>query len=90
MDWKVIFSTLGLLFVAELGDKTQLAVICMTSKTRQPVMVFIGAATALVIVTLLGAVFGEAVANIIPPAILRKAAAGLFVIMGALMWFNIL
>ena len=73
MDWKVIFSTLGLLFVAELGDKTQLAVICMTSKTRQPVMVFIGAATALVIVTLLGAVFGEAVANIIPPAILKPA-----------------
>ena len=32
MDWKVFLSTFALLFVAELGDKTQLAVISMTSK----------------------------------------------------------
>ena len=90
MDWKVLFSTLGLLFVAELGDKTQLAVICMTCKTRQPLTVFLGAAAALVIVTLLGAVFGEAISNLVPAMVLRKAAAGLFVLLGVLMWVDVL
>lgn len=90
MDWKVMLSTLGLLFVAELGDKTQLAVICMAAKTRQPLPVFVGAAIALVIVTLLGAVFGQALACVIPIHILRKVAAGLFVVMGVLMFFNVL
>ena len=90
MDWKVMLSALGLLFVAELGDKTQLAVICMTAKTRQPLPVFVGAAIALVIVTLLGAVFGEALASVVPTLILRKVAAGLFVVMGVLMFFNVL
>ena len=90
MDWKLMLTTLGLLFVAELGDKTQLAVICMTAQTRQPFTVFVGAALALVIVTLLGAVFGEALATIIPTLILRKVAAGLFVVIGVLMIFDVL
>lgn len=89
MDWKILLSTLGLLFVAELGDKTQLAVICMTAKTRQPLTVFVGAALALVIVTLLGAVFGELLASVVPTQVLRKIAAGLFVVMGTLIWFDI-
>ena len=90
MDWKVMLSTLGLLFVAELSDKTQLAVICMTAKTRQPFTVFMGAALALVIVIMLGAVFGEALASAVPTLILRKVAAGLFMVIGVLMFFNVL
>ena len=85
MDWKVMLSALGLLFVAELGDKTQLTVICMTAQTRKPLPVFVGAAIAL-----MGAAFGEALASIIPIHILRKVAAGLFVVMGVLMFFDVL
>jgi putative Ca2+/H+ antiporter (TMEM165/GDT1 family) len=90
VDWRVMLSALGLLFVAELGDKTQLAVICMTAQTRKPLPVFVGVAIALIIVTLLGAAFGVALASIIPIHILRKVAAGLFIVMGALMFFNVL
>ena len=67
-----------------------MAVICMTAKTRQPLPVFVGAAIALIIVTLMGAVLGVALASIIPIHILRKVAAGLFVVMGVLMFFNVL
>ena len=87
---KIMLSTFALLFVAELGDKTQLAVITMTAKHKAPLWVFLGAALALVTVTAIGVLGGEALIRIIPEAFLRKAAAVLFVIMGVLMWFEVL
>jgi Ca2+/H+ antiporter, TMEM165/GDT1 family len=89
-ELKVLLSTFALLFVAELGDKTQLAVISMTAKHKMPLYVFIGATLALALVTLIGVLGGELLIRFIPEAILRKIAAGLFVVMGALMWFDIL
>ena len=90
MDWRVLLSTFTLLFVAELGDKTQLAVINMTAKHKTPVPVFIGAVLALSLVTLVGVLFGEALTKVVPADILQKAAAVLFVVMGVLMWFDVL
>jgi len=90
MDWRVLLSTFTLLFVAELGDKTQLAVINMTAKHKTPVPVFIGAVLALSLVTLVGVLFGEALTKVMPAGILQKAAAVLFVVMGVLMWFDVL
>lgn len=87
---RVFLSTFALLFVAELGDKTQLAVISMTAKHRMPVYVFAGAALALAAVTLMGVLGGEMLTRFIPEMVLRKVAAGLFVLMGILMWFEIL
>jgi putative Ca2+/H+ antiporter (TMEM165/GDT1 family) len=87
---KVLLSTFALLFVAELGDKTQLAVISMTAKHKMPLMVFLGASLALVTVTALGVLGGELLTRIIPEAVLHKIAAGLFVLMGILMWFDVL
>lgn len=85
---KVFFSTFALLFVAELGDKTQLAVLNMTAKHKMPMAVFLGAALALVAVTALGVLGGELLTRFIPEQVLRKLAAGLFVGMGLLMWFD--
>jgi putative Ca2+/H+ antiporter (TMEM165/GDT1 family) len=85
---KILLSTFALLFVAELGDKTQLAVISMTAKHKAPLWIFLGAASALIAVTALGVLGGELLTRIIPEAILRKIAAVLFVGMGLLMWFD--
>jgi putative Ca2+/H+ antiporter (TMEM165/GDT1 family) len=86
--FKVLLSTFALLFVAELGDKTQLAVISMTAKHKAPLWIFIGAALALVAVTAIGVLGGELLTRVIPEAVLRKIAAVLFVGMGLLMWFD--
>jgi len=90
MDWKVFGATFTALFIAELGDKTQLAAISMTGKTGKPVAVFLGAVLALALVTLIGVVFGEALTRVIPVNYLEKGAAILFVVIGALMWFEVL
>lgn len=89
MDWKVFAGTFGLLLLAELGDKTQLAVISMTCKTGKPWMVFLGAALALVAVTLIGAFAGQLISQFVPAEVLNKVAAALFVVMGVAMWFGV-
>ena len=82
MDWKIALSTFGLVFLAELGDKTQLAAIAMAVKSRSPMAVFVGAVAALALVTLVGVSLGEAVANLIPAALLQKVSGALFVVIG--------
>jgi putative Ca2+/H+ antiporter (TMEM165/GDT1 family) len=88
MDIKTFFATFTALFLAEMGDKTQLAVISLSASSRKPLSVFLGGAAALVALTALGAVFGGAVARLVPEGTLQKGAAILFVILGVWMWFK--
>jgi len=88
MDLKLILSTFGLLFLAELGDKTQLAVFTLTAKHGNPLPIFLGASAALVLVTAIGAVIGQGVAELVPVDVLKRGAAVLFVVMGVLIWFD--
>jgi putative Ca2+/H+ antiporter (TMEM165/GDT1 family) len=85
---RVLLSTFALLFVAELGDKTQLAVISMTAKHKMPLWIVIGATLALAAVTAVGVLGGELLTRFIPEMVLRKIAAVLFMGMGVLMWFD--
>lgn len=90
MDWRLLASTFVLLFLAELGDKTQLAVITLSSKEHKPLPIFLGASIALCFVTLLGVLGGEALTRLVPEGLLRRLSAGAFLLMGALMWFELL
>jgi putative Ca2+/H+ antiporter (TMEM165/GDT1 family) len=90
MDWKTFFTAFGVLFLAELGDKTQLAVITMTSETKSPLAVFLGASAALVVVSLLGVVFGAVLGQYIPTEWLQRIVAVGFITIGALMLLKIL
>ena len=88
MDWKIFGTAFVTLFLAELGDKTQLAVITMTASatsTQSKILVFAGAALALVAVTLLGVLFGAALTQVIPAEWLRRIAAVAFIVIGVLM-----
>jgi putative Ca2+/H+ antiporter (TMEM165/GDT1 family) len=84
MDWSAFITTFGLVFVAELGDKTQLAVVTQTCKHRRPWAVFWGASLALTAVTALGAAGGRVLGEIVPAPLLRGIAALAFVLMGIL------
>ncbi len=85
MNWGAFFSAFGLVFVAELGDKTQLAVVTQTCKHRRPWAVFAGASAALIAVTALGVVGGQLLGRALPQGVLRVAAGAAFVAMGLLL-----
>jgi putative Ca2+/H+ antiporter (TMEM165/GDT1 family) len=84
VDWSTLVSTFGLVFVAELGDKTQLAVVTQACKHRCPWAVFLGASGALTATTAIGAVGGQLLGQAIPESLLRVVAASAFVVMGML------
>jgi putative Ca2+/H+ antiporter (TMEM165/GDT1 family) len=85
MDWKIMGSAFLTLFLAELGDKTQLAVITMTASTESKISVFVGASLALVTVTLLGVVFGGVLSQYVPTEWLQRIVAAAFIAIGVLM-----
>lgn len=88
MDWKLLVTTFGTLFVAELGDKTQLACMLMTAKSQKPWTVFLGSSLALVLVSFLGVMFAQFVCQYVSPTIIKKVAAVSFVVMGCLIFFD--
>jgi putative Ca2+/H+ antiporter (TMEM165/GDT1 family) len=83
-NWKAFASTFGLIAVAELGDKTQLAVIALTGEYGDPWAVFIGASIALVMVSAAGVLAGRAIAKKVSMARVELVAAALFIVLGAI------
>ena len=83
--WTAFWTTFGALFIAEMGDKTQLAAITLSAQTRSPLSVFLGAALALALVSLIGVGVGAVLGEYLPEKILRKVAAAAFIIIGILM-----
>ncbi|WP_162991265.1 TMEM165/GDT1 family protein [Biomaibacter acetigenes] len=79
---KLFFMAFGMLFLAEMGDKTQLAVFTLVTQYNKPLPIFLGASLALVMVTLIGALFGNLVARYVPTAHLKLIAGILFVGIG--------
>ncbi len=85
MDGKIFFATFGMIFLAELADKTQLVGIGMSAKSGKPVTVWLGSVCAYMVVTLISVLVGVALANYIKPELIRSVGAVLFIIMGILM-----
>lgn len=78
-----VFIVFGSVFLAELGDKTQLATLTFATTGRSRWAVFLGAASALVATSAIAVVAGEAVARAVPPRLLQRLAGVAFVVIGA-------
>lgn len=88
MSWKVIITTFWAIFLAELGDKTQLAVLTLSAESKKPISVFVGALFAFAVITLLGAILGDAITRLVPPHIIEKIAGVAFIVIGILILFE--
>ena len=78
----LLFTTFITVFLAEMGDKTQLTTITLSSSTNKPLAVFMGSSIALILATLLGALAGGSIANLIPDFILKLLSGIVFLIIG--------
>jgi putative Ca2+/H+ antiporter (TMEM165/GDT1 family) len=82
MDFKVFGSVYLMVFLAELGDKTQIATFAAACSAQSGWSVFGGSAAALVTAAALATVCGVAVAQYVSPAMLNKTAGGVFLAFG--------
>jgi putative Ca2+/H+ antiporter (TMEM165/GDT1 family) len=82
MDFVPLLASFGLVMLAELGDKTQLAVISLSSK-RKSNSVFIGALLAFAVVDGISALAGGAIATLVPAFWIGLGAGGAFIIFAA-------
>tara|TARA_B100000965_G_scaffold40159_1_gene29541 strand:- start:359 stop:652 length:294 start_codon:yes stop_codon:yes gene_type:complete len=78
----LLFTTFITVFLAEMGDKTQLTTITLSSSTNKPLAVFMGSSIALILATLLGALAGGSIANLIPDFILKLLSGIVFLTIG--------
>ena len=85
MDLRVLLTTFGIIFLAEMGDKTQLAAMTMSAQTKKPWAVFIGASIALAAVSAVGVLVGSVVGDYVPLVWVKRVAAVAFIVIGVLM-----
>jgi putative Ca2+/H+ antiporter (TMEM165/GDT1 family) len=78
----VFFSTAGTVFLAELGDKTQLAALLLAAESGRPGLVFLGASLALICSSLVGVLLGRWLSSLMAPHQLERAAGVLMVGLG--------
>tara|TARA_Y100001978_G_scaffold114566_1_gene102106 strand:+ start:198 stop:494 length:297 start_codon:yes stop_codon:yes gene_type:complete len=69
-------------FIAELGDKTQLATLTLSGTSSKPVAVLLGSSLALILASLLGALAGGSISTLIPEIYLKSIASATFLIIG--------
>lgn len=82
MQLPLLASTFVTVFLAELGDKTQLAIVSISGTSNRPGAVFAGSAAALVLASLVGAAAGGSLSSVIPTDALQLAASVGFLILG--------
>jgi putative Ca2+/H+ antiporter (TMEM165/GDT1 family) len=82
MQLPLLASTFITVFLAELGDKTQLTIVTISGTSTKPVAVFLGSSAALVLASLLGAFAGGSLSSLIPADALQLAASAGFLLIG--------
>lgn len=84
MDWKVFLTVFGAVFVAELGDKTQLATMLFAAdKEVSKYLVFFAASAALIVASAIGVLAGSLLSEFISEKVLHYIAGTGFIAIGA-------
>lgn len=83
--WTTFFSTFITIFLAEMGDKTQLATLLLSAQSGSPWIVFIGSGAALIATSLVGVLLGRYLAKILSPETLDIAAGMLLMVISILL-----
>lgn len=84
MDWKLLGSTFLVIFIAELGDKTQIATLGMAASAESRLTVFLGASLALIATSAIAVLLGEIIGRSIPELWLQRGAGVVFLLLGGL------
>jgi putative Ca2+/H+ antiporter (TMEM165/GDT1 family) len=89
MDWRAFAIAFTTVFLAEIGDKTQLLVLSLAARHRPPWMVWLGASLALIAATTVGVAVAQWLSLWVPAGALRIGAGVLFIVLGILMILDV-
>ena len=84
LNLRLIASTFLMIFLAELGDKTQLSIFALAANRKAFLSVLIGATGALILTTLMAAALGSAIGRFVPEKVIKITAGVVFIGFGAL------
>jgi Ca2+/H+ antiporter, TMEM165/GDT1 family len=87
--WSCFASTFVTIFLAELGDKTQVATLLMSAQSHRPWIVFSGAALALISTSLVGVLVGQWLSNVLKPRTLELATGSILAIVSVLLFIDV-
>ncbi|MBA2847968.1 TMEM165/GDT1 family protein [Thermosulfuriphilus ammonigenes] len=85
MDLRLFISVFVAIFLAELGDKTQLATMSLSAADHRRWTIFLAASSALVLSSLLGVLLGGLIGQVIPFNMVKIGAGILFILIGIAM-----
>ena len=88
--WGIFSSTFFTIFLAEMGDKTQLATLLMSAESQSPWIVFAGAAIALIATSLLGVVVGCWLRDRLSPKMLETSAGALLLFISVMLLWDVI
>jgi putative Ca2+/H+ antiporter (TMEM165/GDT1 family) len=89
MDWKIFLTIFAAVFIAELGDKTQLATMLFASdKEANKYLVFFAASAALVVASAIGVLAGSLLSEYINEKYLHYLAGVGFIVIGTVTLYN--
>ena len=86
---KTFITTFTTVFIAELGDKTQIATLLLSADTGKPLYVFTAAALALVLSSLIGVILGTYISSKISQNTFNKLAGTIMIFISVYIFFNV-
>ena len=82
-------TTFGAVFIAELGDKTQLSTLLLSAETNSPIIFFLASSLALILTSLIGVIVGKVIANKVNPLLFNKVAGILMILISIYIIYNL-
>lgn len=86
----VFYTTFLTIFLAEIGDKTQLSTLLISAESQSPWVVFLGSAAALVTTSLLGVLLGSWIASRLSPKTVEKAAGVMLLLISVMLFWDVI
>lgn len=87
--WSIFSSTFLTIFLAEMGDKTQLSTLLIAAESQSPWIVFAGAAIALIATSLLGVLVGYWLSNRLSPKTMERSAGILLLFISVMLLWDV-
>ena len=84
----IFFTTFTTIFIAELGDKTQIATLMLSAESGKPIVVFLGSSLALISSSVVGVLIGKWLSNKISPSKFAYFTGALMIIISLFLAYD--